>query len=36
VLLDRALGDDGGYRLALLLLGLVEAGVGPGWTRREA
>ncbi|MBO9555815.1 DUF4192 domain-containing protein [Cellulomonas sp.] len=36
VLLDRALGDDGGYRLALLLTGLLEAGIGPGWTRREA
>ncbi|GIG20531.1 hypothetical protein Cch01nite_12550 [Cellulomonas chitinilytica] len=36
VLLDRALGDDGRYRLALLLHGLVEAGVGPGWTRRGA
>jgi hypothetical protein len=35
VLLDRALGDDEHYRLAVLLHGLLEAAVGPGWTRRR-
>ncbi|WP_456817788.1 DUF4192 family protein [Cellulomonas sp. URHB0016] len=34
VLVDRALQADDRYRLALLLHGLLEAAVGPGWTRR--
>jgi len=35
VLVDRALHDDERYRLALLLHGLLETAVGPGWTRRR-
>lgn len=34
ILLDRALQDDPGYRLATLLDSALAAGLGPGWTRR--
>jgi len=36
VLLDRALGDDPGYRLAHLLRSALDAGLAPGWARRHA
>ncbi|QGQ19137.1 DUF4192 family protein [Cellulomonas sp. JZ18] len=35
LLLDRALAGDGEYRLALLLARTLEAGLPPGWVRRE-
>lgn len=34
--LDRALADDPEYRLALMLVDLLAAAVGPGWVRRRA
>ncbi|ROS30887.1 DUF4192 domain-containing protein [Cellulomonas sp. PhB150] len=36
ILLDRALADDPDYRLARMLVDLLAAAVGPGWTRRRA
>lgn len=36
VLLDRALHDDPGYRLALLMRTAVDAGLAPGWVRQHA
>ncbi|ADG74954.1 conserved hypothetical protein [Cellulomonas flavigena DSM 20109] len=35
VLLERALQDDPGYRLGHLLRAAVEAGLAPGWARRQ-
>ncbi|MBF0687029.1 MAG: DUF4192 domain-containing protein [Cellulomonas sp.] len=35
VLLDRALQDDPGYRLGLLMRSAVDAGLAPGWVRRR-
>ncbi len=35
ILLDRALRDDPGYRLAALLASALSAGLGPGWTRDD-
>ncbi len=35
MLLERALAHDEEYRLAVLLARMLEAGTGPGWTRRE-
>jgi len=35
ILLDRALRDEPGYRLAVLLDSALAAGLGPGWTRGQ-
>ncbi len=35
ILLERALGQDGGYRLALLLSDALSQGLGPGWARAD-